>query len=221
MVTTTEKLFEPIKVGNVTLQHRVAMAPLTRYRADRAHVHHDIAATYYAQRSSTPGTLIVTEATFISPKAAGYRNVPGIWSKEQIKGWKKVLSFVPHPRQSIFTVYSLSSKIIKVTKAVHKNKSSIFIQLWALGRTAKPEVLAEESGDVVVAPSPIPISKTSVVPKELTVEEIKSYIDDYTQAAKNAIEAGFDGVELHGANGEFVIEIVIWRENDVIDAYQL
>jgi NADPH2 dehydrogenase len=89
-----------------------------------------------------------------------------------------------------------------VTSAVHDNKSFIFVQLWALGRAALPEVLAEESGDTVVAPSPIPYSESSAVPKELTVEEIQSFIKDYTQAAKNAVEAGFDGVELHAANGK-------------------
>ena len=83
-------LFTPIKVGNCELAHRVAMAPLTRFRADKAHVHGDLAVEYYAQRGSTPGTLLVTEATFISPEAGGYDNVHGIWKDAQVAAWKKV-----------------------------------------------------------------------------------------------------------------------------------
>ena len=84
------KLFQPISVGNVELQHRVVMAPLTRFRADARHVPTDLAVKYYAQRASVPGTLIISEATFIAAKAGGYDQVPGIWSEEQISAWKKV-----------------------------------------------------------------------------------------------------------------------------------
>ena len=89
---TTPKLFEPLQVGDLTLQHRVVMAPLTRFRADDKHVHGDMAIKYYSQRAEVPGTLLVTEGTFISGEAGGYNNVPGIWSDEQIEGWKKVCS---------------------------------------------------------------------------------------------------------------------------------
>ena len=89
-MSATPKLFSPIKVGDVTLQHRVAMAPLTRFRADSAHVHGDLAVEYYKQRGSTPGTLLITEATFISQKAGGYGNVPGIWNDKQVAAWKRV-----------------------------------------------------------------------------------------------------------------------------------
>src|SRR5277367_1855634 len=111
------KLFTPLNVGNNLLQHRLVMAPLTRYRADDNHVQLDIAQEYYAQRASVPGTLLITEATFISPRASGYPNVPGIWNAEQIEAWKEV------------------------TKAVHEKGSYIFLQLWALGRVADPKAL--------------------------------------------------------------------------------
>jgi NADPH2 dehydrogenase len=84
------KLFQPIRVGTANLQHRVVLAPLTRYRADDQHVHGPLAVEYYKQRTTVPGTLAITEATFIAPKAGGYKNVPGIWSDEQISGWSSV-----------------------------------------------------------------------------------------------------------------------------------
>lgn len=87
---STSALFQPVRIGNVQLQHRVVMAPLTRYRATEAHVPTDLMADYYAQRASVPGTLLITEATFIAAQAGGYDNVPGIWSPEQVQGWKKV-----------------------------------------------------------------------------------------------------------------------------------
>lgn len=83
-------LFQPLRVGNIELKHRLVMAPLTRYRADDAHVPTDLMVDYYSQRASVPGTLIVTEGTFIAPQAGGYDNIPGIWSPEQVQGWKKV-----------------------------------------------------------------------------------------------------------------------------------
>lgn len=86
------KLFQPTKVGTSILSHRVVLAPLTRFRADKAHVHGDLAVEYYAQRASVPGTLLITEATFIAAKAGGYDNVPGIWNDEQVAGWKRVCS---------------------------------------------------------------------------------------------------------------------------------
>ena len=93
MNAPNSKLFSPIKVGNVQLKHRVVMAPLTRFRANDAHVHGDLAAEYYSQRASTPGTLIISEATFISQAASGYANTPGLWNEEQITGWKQVSSW--------------------------------------------------------------------------------------------------------------------------------
>ena len=87
------KLFQPVRVGRLNLAHRIVLAPLTRYRADEAHVPADIVVEYYSQRASTPGTLLITEATFIAAKAGGYDNIPGIWSDAQVEGWKKVGSW--------------------------------------------------------------------------------------------------------------------------------
>lgn len=90
MATSSNKLFSPLQLGEITLGHRVIMAPLTRFRADDNHVHTDLAVEYYAQRASVPGTLLITEATFIAPEAGGFDHVPGIWNDEQIVAWKKV-----------------------------------------------------------------------------------------------------------------------------------
>ncbi|KAF8890829.1 hypothetical protein CPB84DRAFT_1391642 [Gymnopilus junonius] len=175
---STPKLFQPIKVGNAKLQHRVVLAPLTRYRATRKeHVPIvPLVGTYYSQRSRRPGSLVITEATFIKPEAGGYDNAPGIWNHDQIKAWKQV------------------------TDEVHANGSYIFVQLWALGRAAKREILAEDEYDVVSASS-VPLEERNGVPRPLTVAEIKQYVQWYAQAARNAVEAGFDGVEVHSANG--------------------
>src|SRR6202012_2788758 len=96
MSSSVSALFQPIRVGTSDLQHRIVMAPLTRLRANKDHVHGELAKTYYAQRSSVPGTLLITEGTFIAPQAGGYANVPGIWHDAQIAGWKEVCVF-PRP----------------------------------------------------------------------------------------------------------------------------
>ncbi|KAF7192286.1 Chanoclavine-I aldehyde reductase easA [Pseudocercospora fuligena] len=191
-----DKLFLALKVGHDELQHRLVMAPLTRFRADEHHNPSPHAKTYYEQRSSTPGTLIITEATFISPSAGGYKKIPGIWSTFQIQSWKEIVS------------------------AVHKAGSPIYLQLWALGRVAQASVLENEEGGPyeVKAPSAIAVdsSQTSAggattVPKELTEDEIQHLIKDYALAAKSAIhEAGFDGVEIHGANGYLIDQF--WQD---------
>ena len=90
MDTSNSKLFSPLRIGDLTLKHRIVMPPLTRYRASDEHIHGDLAVEYYSQRSREPGTLIITEPTFISPRAGGYANVPGIWNREQIAAWRKV-----------------------------------------------------------------------------------------------------------------------------------
>ncbi|TFY76155.1 hypothetical protein EWM64_g7856 [Hericium alpestre] len=123
---STSKLFQPIKVGDIELQHRIVMAPLTRFRANAAHEPSDAAIEYYTQRASTPGSLIISEATFISPEAGGYPCVPGIWTDVQIARWKKIVD------------------------AVHAKGSYIVLQLWALGRAASAGALAAEGSDVVL-----------------------------------------------------------------------
>ncbi|QRW21058.1 NADH:flavin oxidoreductase/NADH oxidase [Rhizoctonia solani] len=177
------KLFTPIRVGDMMLSHRVILAPLTRFRADDEHVHHEIAVEYYSQRATTPGTLLISEAVLVSPEAGGYDNVPGIWNERQIAAWKKVVD------------------------AVHKRGSYIFLQLWAIGRAADPRVL-EKEGYSYVSSSPSLLERPgypNVTPRELSKSEIKQYVENYARAARNAVyEAGFDGVEIHAANGYLI-----------------
>ncbi|KAJ7850142.1 hypothetical protein B0H13DRAFT_2401508 [Mycena leptocephala] len=182
------KLFEPIKVGNVVLQHRVA---------DDAHVPYlPLVAEYYDQRASRPGSLLITEATFIAARAGGTAHVPGIWSPEQITAWKSV------------------------TQAVHAKCSFIFMQLRALGRTANhAQLLVEDPSFPYVSASDIPLSSCSGPLRALTVAEIKEYVGLYAQAAKNAIEAGFDGIEIHGANGYLVDQFLQDVSNKRTDEY--
>ncbi|KAF8957177.1 hypothetical protein BDZ97DRAFT_1737829 [Flammula alnicola] len=197
MSTSTSQLFAPIKVGAHILQHRVVLAPLTRYRGTKKdHVPiNPLMKTYYSQRSSRPGSLVITEATFISPQAGGYDNVPGIWSDAQIAAWKEI------------------------TDAVHANGSYIYLQMWALGRTATPSVLKED-GFKLVAPSPIPIGEKYETPRALTIPEIHDYVQQYAKAAKNAVEgAGFDGVEVHCANGYLLDQFLQDVSNHRTDEY--
>jgi NADPH2 dehydrogenase len=196
MMASSSKLFKPMRIGRFEVSNRIVLAPLTRFRADDSHVPLPFVADYYAQRASYPGTLLVTEATFISPEGGGYSNVPGIYNTAQIKAWKKV------------------------TDAVHAKKSFIALQLWAVGRTATLKVLKEELGEnaKVVAPSDIPMAGGSV-PTPLTEEEIWEYIGYYKQAAKNAIEAGFDMIELHGANGYIIDQFTQDVSNQRTDAW--
>ncbi|KAI0297537.1 hypothetical protein B0F90DRAFT_1739261 [Multifurca ochricompacta] len=202
MTSSLAPLFQPIRVGNLDVQHRIVMAPLTRFRASKAHVHGELAKTYYGQRAGFPGTLIITEGTFIAPQAAGYANVPGIWNADQIAGWKAI------------------------TDVVHAKGSFIFLQLWALGRAADAAILKEDGDFDLVAPSPIPlidnytpVKKEPVVPRELTVSEIKEYTQLYSKAASNAIEAGFDGVEIHSANGYLLDQFLQDVTNKRTDNY--
>ncbi|KAJ7183003.1 hypothetical protein C8R43DRAFT_1101213 [Mycena crocata] len=178
----TSKLFQPIQLGDILLKHRVVMAPLTRFRADKNHVPLPHVKEYYAQRASVPGTLLITEATFIAPRAGGYDNVPGIWSEEQIVAWKEI------------------------TDAVHAKGSFIYLQLWALGRAARPSDLKDEDPSLpYVSASDIPLRErpaTDIRPRPLSIEEIREYPKLYATAASNAVhKAGFDGVEIHSANG--------------------
>ncbi|TKX24148.1 putative inactive reductase easA [Elsinoe australis] len=194
-MSTDTRLFSPLKIGNLTLSSRLVMAPLTRFRSDDAHVPLDFVPEYYAQRACVPGTLLISEATFISPQAGGYPSVPGIYSDAQIAAWKKV------------------------TDAVHAKGSYIYLQLWALGRAAKAGVLKEEGRYDVVSASDVPIEGGDK-PRPLTEEEIQTYIKDYAQAAKNAVEgAGFDGVEIHGANGYLVDQFTQDVSNKRTDAW--
>ncbi|KAK1763975.1 hypothetical protein QBC33DRAFT_548458 [Phialemonium atrogriseum] len=177
------RLFQPLKVGNLTLSHRLAMCPLTRFRASDDHVPLPSVREYYGQRASVPGTLIISEGAFISPAHGGYANVPGIYNEDQIAAWRTV------------------------TDAVHAKGSYIFCQLWALGRTADTSVAAHE-GITFVSSSNIPVDSERPAPVPLSKVQIRQSIQDYANAAKNAIKAGFDGVELHGANGYLIDQFI-------------
>lgn len=184
------KLFTPLQVGDTKLDHRVVMAPLTRFRATFDNVPTDLMTQYYAQRAVVPGTLIITEATFISAKAGGYATIPGLWTDAQLAAWKKV------------------------TDAVHAKGSKIFVQLWHLGRAAYPDPVG--SGGAVkdekfdfendfVSSSDVPMAEGMLAPRSLSEEEVWATVGDYATAAKNAVEkAGFDGVEIHGAHGYLI-----------------
>ncbi|KAL4804771.1 hypothetical protein BDV18DRAFT_142469 [Aspergillus unguis] len=180
------KLFTPLKVGTVGLAHRIALAPMTRFRVDDGHIPQEQVAEYYSQRGAVPGTLLITEATIVSTRPGVYTHVPGIWTQEQIAAWKKV------------------------TDAVHKKGSHIYMQLWALGRVADPEATKAENGPEakVISSSATPVAEGATVPKEMSEEDIQGVIGDFAQAAKNAIAAGFDGVEIHGANGYLVDQFI-------------
>lgn len=166
-------------------------------RADDGLAHHGVAVEYYEQRASYPGTLLISEATFISEDGGGYTNVPGIFSGEQIAAWKRVRPDVLLSEGKLtLTMLDLT----QVTDAVHAKGSFIYAQIWALGRAAVPAVLAESGNDHVAA-SAIPVSPDKPTPRALSTEEAEGYVLKFAQAARNAVEAGFDGVEIHGANG--------------------
>ncbi|KAI0063566.1 NADH:flavin oxidoreductase/NADH oxidase [Artomyces pyxidatus] len=194
----SSKLFQPIQFGHAALKHRVVMAPLTRNRGDKTHTHTDLALEHYSTRASVPGTLIITEATFISHKASGYTfHAPGIWREDQIASWKKIVD------------------------AVHARGSFIYLQIWALGRSASPEQLAlEDPSFPYVGAGDVPIEGFSKTPRALTKDEIKEYVQLYATAAANGVhKAGFDGVEIHGANGYLVDQFLKEHSNNRTDEY--
>ena len=194
------KLFEPYKLGPITLSNRIAMAPLTRNRALPGMVPGPLAVEYYGQRASAG--LLITEASQISQQGQGYQDTPGIYSKEQVAGWRKV------------------------TDRVHADGGRIFIQLWHVGRIS--HVSLQPNGGAPVAPSAIPAKTKTFVngafadvsaPRALELSEIPGIIDAYKKAAANAVEAGFDGVEVHGANGYLLDQFAKDGTNKRTDAY--
>ena len=194
-------LYDKLKIGNLELTNRILMAPMTRSRASDDGVQPDYAAKYYAQRASSG--LLITEATNISPMAKGDVRTSGIYTAEQIEAWSKV------------------------SDAVHAKGGRIFMQLFHTGRIALPDFLPEGI-EKPVAPSAVKAKgqnytdagmKEFVEPRELTSAEVKQTIDDFATAAKNAIQAGFDGVELHGANGYIVHQFLGTNTNLRTDEY--
>ena len=193
------RLFEPLQVGDLLLPNRVLMAPLTRCRAGAGRVPTPLMAEYYVQRASAG--LIVSEATAVTPMGVGYPDTPGIWSDEQVIGWQTV------------------------TKAVHDAGGRIVMQLWHVGRISDPYYL---DGAQPVAPSAIAAEghpsllrpkKAFVTPRALELEEIPDIIEAYRKGAENAKTAGFDGVELHGANGYLLDQFLQDGSNHRTDVY--
>jgi N-ethylmaleimide reductase len=197
---TNKTLFEPYILGSLILSNRVVLAPLTRNRAGAGLVPSEFAATYYSQRASAG--LLISEATQISQQGQGYQDTPGIYSQAQIDGWRKV------------------------TDAVHANGGRIFMQLWHVGRVSHVDLQA--NGAAPVAPSAIRADTKTFVnnnfvdvsePRALELDELPGIINDFRQAAANAMIAGFDGVEIHGANGYLLDQFARDAANIRTDAY--
>lgn len=201
------KLFSPTRIGPYDLRNRIVLPPLTRSRSSQpGNIPNDLMATYYRQRASAG--FMVTEGTQIEPRGQGYAWTPGIHSQEQIEGWKKV------------------------TEAVHAEGGVIFAQLWHVGRVSHTSL--QPNGDAPVAPSALPARSVKVFietgpgtgtladpsePRALSTAEVKELVQLYATAARNALEAGFDGVELHCANGYLVNQFISAHTNCRTDEY--
>jgi 2,4-dienoyl-CoA reductase-like NADH-dependent reductase (Old Yellow Enzyme family) len=192
-------LFDPIQVGDIQLANRIIMAPLTRCRASEGRVPNDLMREYYVQRASAG--LILTEATSVTPMGVGYPDTPGIWSDEQVAGWRNI------------------------TAAVHQAGGKIMLQLWHVGRVSDPFYL---NGELPVAPSAIAPNghvslmrpkKPFVTPRALETDEIAGIVEAYRKGAENAKLAGFDGVEVHGANGYLLDQFLQDSSNKRTDNY--
>ncbi|MFT6673752.1 MAG: N-ethylmaleimide reductase [Afipia broomeae] len=197
---SVSKLFDPYKLGAVTLSNRAVMAPLTRNRAVAGFVPNPLAIEYYGQRASAG--LLITEASQVSQQGQGYQDTPGIYTKEQVAGWRKV------------------------TDRVHERGGHIYIQLWHVGRISHTTL--QENGGAPVAPSAIRANTKTFVggsfadvsePRALELGEIPGIIDSFKRASANALEAGFDGVEIHGANGYLLDQFAKDGSNKRTDAY--
>ena len=196
-----ESLLQPYKSDNLNLKNRIVMAPMTRSRADNSDYKptDELQGVYYEQRASAG--LIITEGSQVSKKAVGYINTPGIYSDEQVEGWRKV------------------------TKRVHDADGKIFIQLWHVGRMSHPDF---HNGELPLSASAInPKAKSytpngfkdTVTPKAMTKSDIEETINDFKNAAKNAVDAGFDGVEIHSSNGYLFHQFFNGTSNHRTDEY--
>jgi N-ethylmaleimide reductase len=198
--TTVPSLMQPLSIDDLKLKNRIVMAPMTRARAGADRIPNQSMAEYYEQRAGAG--LIISEGTHISAQAIGWVNTPGIWSKAQIEGWKKV------------------------TEAVHKAGSVMFVQLWHCGRASHSSF---HDGALSVAPSALAINEAYIhtplgkkaheVPRALETNEIPLIVADYVKAAENAREAGFDGVEIHSANGYLLDTFLQSKTNQRHDEY--
>jgi 2,4-dienoyl-CoA reductase-like NADH-dependent reductase (Old Yellow Enzyme family) len=192
-------LFDPLQAGAFTLENRIVLAPLTRCRSSAGRVPNDLMREYYVQRASAG--LILSEATSVSAMGVGYPDTPGIWSEEQVAGWKRI------------------------TEAVHAAGGTMLLQLWHVGRISDPEYLG---GALPLAPSAIAAKghvslmrpkRDYVVPRALELSEIPGIVAEYRRGAENAKRAGFDGVEVHGANGYLLDQFLQDGTNKRTDAY--
>lgn len=199
-MNTDINLLSPFQLGSLELPNRIVMAPLTRNRAGAGNVPGSLNVTYYTQRASAG--LIISEATQVSPQGLGYPSTPGIHSPEQVAGWRLV------------------------TDAVHAHSGRIFLQLWHVGRVSHPSLQPE--GALPVAPSAISAEGTAstfegpqpfVTPRALETAEIPGIIEQYRRGAENALAAGFDGVEIHGANGYLLDQFLHDGSNQRTDQY--
>ncbi|CAB5513407.1 alkene reductase [Achromobacter anxifer] len=192
-------LFEPLRAGDLTLRNRIVMAPLTRMHASPGRVPNDLMVEYYTQRAGAG--MILTEATAVTPQGVGYADTPGLWTPEQVQGWRKV------------------------TSSVHAAGGLIVAQLWHVGRISDPMFL---DGELPVAPSAIAAQghvshvrpeRAYVTPRALETAEIPGVVEAYRHGAKMAMEAGFDGVEVHAANGYLLDQFLQDSTNRRTDAY--
>jgi 2,4-dienoyl-CoA reductase-like NADH-dependent reductase (Old Yellow Enzyme family) len=192
-------LFDPVRLGALELRNRIVMAPLTRARATDDRIPTEVMREYYEQRASAG--LILTEATIVTPKGAGYARTPGIYSDAQVEAWKSI------------------------TETVHRNGGTIVMQLWHVGRISDPSLL---DGDLPVAPSAIAAAghvsllrpiRPYPTPRALDIAELPAIIEAYRKGAENAKKAGFDGVEIHGANGYLLDQFLQDKSNKRTDAY--
>jgi N-ethylmaleimide reductase len=194
------RLFEPLSIGNLQLKNRIALAPMTRGRAGSQRVPNDLMADYYYQRASAG--LLITEATVISPQGIGWIDSPGIYTDEMVAGWHKV------------------------TQKLQPTGTPIFLQLWHCGRASHSDF---HNGELPVSASAVKLNgdhihtplgkKNYETPRAMTVEEIKQTVNDYRQAAMNAKQAGFSGIEVHGANGYLINQFLDAKTNQRNDEY--
>jgi N-ethylmaleimide reductase len=198
-MTAASKLFSPFRLGELELKNRMVMAPMTRSRALEGNVPNPLATTYYVQRASAG--LLITEATQVSPQGVGYIRTPGMHSPEQVRGWRKLVD------------------------SVHQAGGVIYAQLWHVGRISHPEF---HGGALPVAPSALAAEGTvftskgmtpMVTPRALATSELPDLVEQFRLAAQNAKEAGFDGIELHGANGYLLDQFLRESSNQRTDAY--
>ncbi|KFX91162.1 hypothetical protein O988_07889 [Pseudogymnoascus sp. VKM F-3808] len=183
IIPAESRLFKPIEVGNMALQHRIVLPPLTRNRNDDDHVPLPLMVKYYSDRASTPGTLVISEATSVSHLEEGQDNIPGFVSESQVAAWTKIID------------------------AVHARGSFYFQQIWGMGRASFPEFLAKK-GLKYRSSSAVAMEGVDAIPEEMTEEEILDIIQSFVDTARRVISAGGDGVEIHAAHGYLIDQFV-------------